>query len=51
MTKLTGTPGPDDQSSDQIPRYGDWITWAIVLLGAAIVLTATSELWLWHPWR
>lgn len=35
----------------ETPRYGDWITWSIVLLGTMIALAATLELWAWHPWR
>lgn len=52
MRKPTPSARPDrDHAPNGIPPYGDWVTWAIMLLGAMIVLVATSELWMWHPWR
>lgn len=52
MTRPTGTNNRNrDRPHDEIPRYGDWVTWAIVLLAAMIILVASLELWMWHPWR
>ena len=52
MTRPTGTNNRDrDRAPDEVPRHGNWVTWAIVLLGVMIVLVAASELWMWHPWR